>query len=303
MSSVEITMGCFHQTDLLTNLPIRAGDPVRALVLTPWVAETCHLPFGPAEPTHRYQPVCLPLSGTYNDYGWLREVAEDVGAATLRRYFAEAHQMSDLSLDDLDDTLVALNQAAQQRDRRKHGDVAVAEEVPETDEPVIINPRYYGVTMMHERTYQALLAATRSYREWDGAVGEEVDAQIAAFRAAIEPQPQGIRFSPDYESATVHAAMSAHHHLTMSVAGRAIFTSVAEGRNDETVLAAARDFLLLINGLHLGRISLQPTCGQGGQYAAYAIHTALFLAGQELAAQEEAEDEGDDEGDDEDEAE
>lgn len=265
-------MGSWNQTDLLTNLPIRPGEPVRAIVMTPWVDECSHLPFGPSDPTHRYQPVALPMRGTYSAYGWIDEVVEDAGAATVRRYFAEKHQLTDLSLDALDETLDTLVRAAQARDGAEESEEqAPAEATPQAG--------YYAVALMHEGTYQALLAATANIRDWSRTMGAEVDAQIAAFRAAIEQKPWGVQFSPDYDGPSAHDAMSAHQHLAMNVAGDAIFDYVAEGRDDETVLAAARDFLLFLNGLRLGRISLQPTSGQGRHEAAYNLQKALFEAG------------------------
>lgn len=60
-------MGCWNETDALTQLPILYGDPVKLIVIS-------STPDGDEELVF---PRCFPISGKYNDFGSIKEIEED----------------------------------------------------------------------------------------------------------------------------------------------------------------------------------------------------------------------------------
>ncbi len=56
-------MGSWAETDLLTQLPINAGDKIRAFVIVKRLDEDYHYP------TSAWMPITNPISGAYDDYG------------------------------------------------------------------------------------------------------------------------------------------------------------------------------------------------------------------------------------------
>lgn len=71
-------MGCWNETCALSNLPIIVGDRVKFLVL---------LNIGVAGKTYYYNdnyiPLCLPMSGEYDDYGAIENIEADEMTATF----------------------------------------------------------------------------------------------------------------------------------------------------------------------------------------------------------------------------
>ena len=57
-------MGCWNETDALTQLPILPGDPVKLMVVTSRSEESTVVR-------------CLPISGIYDDYGCIKDIVED----------------------------------------------------------------------------------------------------------------------------------------------------------------------------------------------------------------------------------
>jgi hypothetical protein len=69
---------------------------------------------GPHDPMGLWVPVCLPLRGTYGNYGWIENVKEDGGATTLRAWLASRmtpYEASTMNLDDLSNFLTRQNEA------------------------------------------------------------------------------------------------------------------------------------------------------------------------------------------------
>lgn len=64
-------MGCFNGTDALTQLPILYRDPVKLFII---VHEENGRVF---DCTDAWRPLCLPISGTYDDYGMIENIVED----------------------------------------------------------------------------------------------------------------------------------------------------------------------------------------------------------------------------------
>lgn len=69
-------MGCFNQVCMLSGLPIVYKDPVRAIL----VSEHYQASLGEAtgDFSSKYLPRTFPVRGTYNDYGGLEGVKDDV---------------------------------------------------------------------------------------------------------------------------------------------------------------------------------------------------------------------------------
>ena len=66
-------MGCWNETDALTQLPILPGDPVKLIVVT---SHSDELTF----------PRCFPISGIYDDYGSIEKIEEDWATASFLAY-------------------------------------------------------------------------------------------------------------------------------------------------------------------------------------------------------------------------
>ena len=71
-------MGCWNETCGLTQMPIEGGDPVRLFLLVqdshPRTKEDCMMHYS----TDMWRPFGLPLKGTYDEYGRIENIEEDV---------------------------------------------------------------------------------------------------------------------------------------------------------------------------------------------------------------------------------
>lgn len=74
-------MGCFNETDALSQIPIVHGDPVKLFVLriNPISGAFC----GCEEPA---TVLSLPISGTYDDYGCIENIVEDWSTKAFLMY-------------------------------------------------------------------------------------------------------------------------------------------------------------------------------------------------------------------------
>lgn len=71
-------MGCWNETCGITQMPIEGGDPVRLFLLVqdshPRSKEDCLMHYS----TAMWRPFGLPLKGTYDEYGRIENIEEDV---------------------------------------------------------------------------------------------------------------------------------------------------------------------------------------------------------------------------------
>lgn len=68
-------MGCWNETCFLTRLPIFSGEPVKLLLTAP-VPESCR---NTVRMNGWFMPVCLPVTGHYDEYGRIDGCAPDPG--------------------------------------------------------------------------------------------------------------------------------------------------------------------------------------------------------------------------------
>lgn len=72
-------MGCWNETDALTQLPILSGDPVKLLVISSTPDGDDELIF----------VRCFPISGKYDDYGSIKDIKEDWATKAFLDYCNE----------------------------------------------------------------------------------------------------------------------------------------------------------------------------------------------------------------------
>src|SRR5579863_2211895 len=79
-------MGCWNETDAVTQLPILHGQPVRYLILTSQDSELLSEEFKPSGYCGQYDlvvPRAVPIRGKYNDYGGVEEVEEGLNTEII----------------------------------------------------------------------------------------------------------------------------------------------------------------------------------------------------------------------------
>lgn len=74
-------MGCWNETDMLTQLPILAGDPVKVFILLEELSEQRSCSCDSA-----WKPLCLPISGKYDDYGRIEDIQEDWNTQAILKH-------------------------------------------------------------------------------------------------------------------------------------------------------------------------------------------------------------------------
>ena len=82
-------MGCWHETDGITQLPIHAGDQVRLFVLvkhTHWKKNTGG---GTCYSNDLWSPIGMPVQGTYDDYGGIEDIVENFDTEILANKLRE----------------------------------------------------------------------------------------------------------------------------------------------------------------------------------------------------------------------
>lgn len=75
-------MGSWNGTCGITQLPILINDTIRMIAITPYEFKD-NTPDGPSYCYELYQPVCLPVKGEYDDYGWIDNPQEGLGRQIL----------------------------------------------------------------------------------------------------------------------------------------------------------------------------------------------------------------------------
>ena len=85
-------MGCFNATDFVTRQTIMDGEPIKFFMLEK--PEYGHQ-YGDVffEPNEIFSPVCLPLTGTYDDYGRVENIRNDLAYKLTQRYLAKKLKM------------------------------------------------------------------------------------------------------------------------------------------------------------------------------------------------------------------
>lgn len=82
-------MGCWNETDMLSQLPIMAGDPVKVFILLEELSE-----FRLCGCDSAWKPLCLPISGQYNDYGCIENIIEDWNTQAILNHCNEMLRMN-----------------------------------------------------------------------------------------------------------------------------------------------------------------------------------------------------------------
>ncbi len=78
-------MGCWHSTDLVTDLPILAGEEVYMILMA-----NMHRPDAgmPTYSVGQWVPVGLPIKGKYNDYGMIEDIVDPIPLMTQSMMFS-----------------------------------------------------------------------------------------------------------------------------------------------------------------------------------------------------------------------
>lgn len=71
-------MHAYNETCFLTGLPVRTGDPVKALFLVPDGSDK-------DDPASRWKPAAMPMSGTYDGKGAIENIKPDAGMLRVLR--------------------------------------------------------------------------------------------------------------------------------------------------------------------------------------------------------------------------
>jgi hypothetical protein len=240
-------MGSFLGTCAVSHLPIAAGDPVKAFVLHRRSNQSTGLPLGQTSSTDSYRPVALPLSGVYNDYGWIEESQKDDGFASLAAYMAKRHAIKP-PIDGL----------------------------PETLNEITSDLHCYGVALVHDWMYAELVEATRRVRRHNALVGRQWDRSMRAYVSAIRWEDGVAKFHFPTESRTASELVAPvysifHHHMAYRTLSDYI---IAHSDQPHTLLAAS-DMGMFLVGMTFARRILQPQSGNGMPEEFIKLHTTI----------------------------
>lgn len=92
-------MGCWNETCLVSNLAIRAGDPVVAFLIAHHSIREERSYSGTCYSTDQAFPVSLPIRAEYNDYGFIENFSlKDIAVKNVKKLF-------NTDLDDMSESL------------------------------------------------------------------------------------------------------------------------------------------------------------------------------------------------------
>jgi hypothetical protein len=168
-------MGCWNGTCGVSGLAIRAGEPVRLLLLQ----EHSRSEGTAYSPDDLFHVRGMPLKGVYNDYGNIEEVEENILTALLVEAFQQDAVPQQSSYEDevidppnldLKRILYAIERGTMQIHRRSWALMS-----QEEDEKITVDPVSLSFFMVHERIFQAVVSnAPEKQTEWAYNAGRDV---------------------------------------------------------------------------------------------------------------------------------
>lgn len=253
-------MGCFCGTCGITNLPIEGGAAVRLLLLREAPYGAAARPNGPSGVTDLYQPIGLPISGSYDDYGGITAVAPGPAVTALLGYFAVAHGWS----GTVPDLLTWLR-------------VAQPTTCPTDRSPGL----RYGYLFILEEPYQVLRAAVAALPDYDyPSTGAHLAARLAAVQARYESVVRVAAHMPPGLLDQLWQGVAAQ----LAQIGGYTWVGTAElARLLPDLTPALSEWLLVREGYQLTRRLLCPQAGQGSQTTAWTLHAQIAQTTRTLA--------------------
>ena len=283
-------MGCWNETCLMSNMPIRRGDKVVLLVLRPQLHRYAE-EGNQSRPDAFFIPVGFPIVGTYDDYGSI-DVSEEE-AEKVNGFFADMFAPSlfyksdyryvDRRTDKSDEIpeyeYSTVNQMCKDLERGKIYFTQMGKMGQMT------------IAMVHDELYQALMnnVANRFVDVIGGKGGKYAEVVDRNLRDACERMCK----SDEDFAAYIEESNSEVQPVKKRRAPR-LYTSLDEimcidrnaGMNDmsqyyiktrdENVIVALRDMILWRSVMDLSRKGYSCTSGKGGQAREMRLHLIIY---------------------------
>jgi hypothetical protein len=268
-------MGCWNETDALTQLPILAGAPVKVFILVQGyeAASICYC-------SDAWEPLCFPISGKYDDYGMIEDIKEDWNTAVILAHCNKLLQEGRWQISERGKEMAKYDK---EETSPPYASISMLLHAIEREYLVAIKNqiKQLSLSMMHDEIYEAALAVSDFPDKYRQEIVDTMKETVAAQKRDKDDNDILFKFETQEKLRKVFYGRHSMQDLYMTPFITGITSAV------EDVTHSLVDFARLVCFMENTRRHFAPQSGKGSQGMEFKTSADFLKMAYKFAAKQQ----------------